>query len=477
MKNFLLVLLLILTTCSLSRSQVIVSYEHITDLSSTQVDSIIGDAGPFGVAIYKVVYTMIDHNEKRDTVSGLFGLPLNPTFRTTLVVYNHGTTQGPADAPSNLGSGFSETLAFSSFGFATAAPDYIGLGESDSFHPYVHAESEALSGLYMIAVAYEIMDLENVPNPGSELFIAGYSQGGHASMALQKLIETDFTDDIDITACAHGSGPYSISHVMRNLIIGDEVYLPVGFIPYVILGYQAAYGDLYDSLDEIFKPNYIPRIIDFQNGDLDLTNLSIQLGLGLFFEVGAVIPKYILQDSIVARLEANDPDDQLIRYLRENDVYEFRANTPTRLYYCEADDIVPFENTIFADSAMQILGASDLEAIHVNPNADHGQCAVEAIPLAIDYFLGFLNVGVAYQEAQIVKQSFPNPAVDQLNIVLEEKYNDVKYALFDVTGKIVQQGILQHEYNYIDLNRLMPGFHTVQLIQNNEIQTLRFIKN
>ena len=475
MQKLIIVLSLLLGVVCPNHAQILVSYAHVNDLSAAQVDSVIGQSGPYGVSIYSVIYTMLDHNELLDTVSGLYCVPIGSAAASDVVIYNHGTTDGPLDAPSLLGSGFSESLAFSSFGFATATPDFIGLGVSTSFHPYVHAESEALAGLYFIDLAYQLMDSINIV-AGDKLFLAGYSQGAHASMALQKKIETEFQNDILVTAAAHGSGPYSISDVMYNLVIGDEVYAPVGFVPYFIMGYQEAYGNLYNDISEIFKPAYLAPINEFKNGNIGLQAMTIQLGLTLFFQAPGVIPKYMFQDSILARLVTNNENDPLISSLRENNTFDFQAQIPTRLYYCQADDIVPFENSIYADSAMQQNGAVDLALIHVNPNGSHGACALEAIPMAIDYFLSFTNVGTKNPELSLIEKIYPNPAFDEINIDLKEQGEDITVIISGINGKQLKSVSWNGLNTSINIADLPHGMYLLTLRQNDGFQTIKFIK-
>ncbi len=475
MKRLITSSLLILSLCLSLHSQVIVSYEHLEDLTLDQVENIIGNDGTYGVALYKVIYTLLDHNDQLDTVSGLFLAPIDPLFESSLVIYSHGTSSDDNDVPSNLRQGFPDALGFATSGFITVAPDYIGLGESEGTHPYVHAETEALAGLYFYVVAFELITDLNL-NPGPELFIAGYSQGAHSSMALQNLLETEFIDDIEVTAAAHGSGPYSVSHVMRELITRNQLYLPVGFIPNFILGYEEIYGNIYDELEDIFKPQYVPQIVQFQNGDIDLVQLTTQLAFSLFFDVGSVIPRFLFQDSIVARLELNDPQDPLIIALRDNDTYNFQALAPTRLYYCEADDVVPFENSIFADSAMQLLGPTDLQLVHVDPNGDHGECALGALPMSVDFFLSFINVGVADTESDLIEQYYPNPAFDQLHLNLKESFDNLAYEIRDLNGRMINKGSINGSEPIIDLTELRPGAYLLFLNSNAQVQVKRFVK-
>ena len=475
MKKLILLSLLALLGSGTLHAQVIVSTENLGELTTTQIENTIGVSGPYGVALHKVIYTLLDHNDELDTVSGLFMTPVNPLTESNIVLYCHGTSSDADDVPSNFGQGFPDALYFATNGFITVAPDYIGLGESDGAHPYVHSETEALAGLYFYTVALELIyDLGLTAGP--ELFVAGYSQGGHASMALQQMIETDFSSTISLTAAAHGSGPYSLSGVMRDLIIGDEVYLPVGFIPNFIIGYEAIYGNIYNDLEDIFKPTYLSQIRAFESGQIDLVQLSTQLALSLFFNAGATIPKFLMQDSIVDRLVANDANDPLIAVLRENDTYNFQANAPTRLYYCDADDVVPFENSIVADSFMQLRSPSDLQLVQVDPNAGHGACAEGAIPMSVDFFLSFINVGTVEESKQVIERIFPNPANDFVDIQLRDLSTPFNYELQNMAGKRLVTGVGINGYHRLALGDYPSGLYVLQIEQDGVMHTSRIVK-
>lgn len=86
-------------------------------------------------------------------------LPVVPAgTQLPMVVYEHGTTSGPTDVPSQLRGGFEVAMGYAAFGFITLAPDYLGLGDSRGFHPYVHAATEASASLDMINGGLEYLD-------------------------------------------------------------------------------------------------------------------------------------------------------------------------------------------------------------------------------------------------------------------------------------------------------------------------------
>jgi hypothetical protein len=50
-----------------------------------------------------------------------------------------------------------------------------------------------------------------------QLFLAGYSQGGHTEMALHRELERYHTNEFAVTASAAMAGPYDMSGVELNL--------------------------------------------------------------------------------------------------------------------------------------------------------------------------------------------------------------------------------------------------------------------
>lgn len=420
-------------------------------------------AGDYDVDVYKVIYTMVDHMGTVDTVSGIIGVPIDILDSSAVVIYCHGTTSGPQDAPSNMQSGLSETLLFSSNGFTTATPDYIGLGISaDRFHPYIHGESEALAAYYMLDLTYHWMESLEIP-ARQELFLTGYSQGGHASMFLQKLLSTSLSD-YKLTAAAHGSGPYSLSEVMRTTITSGEEYLAgLAYVPYVVLGFQSASGDLYDSLVEVFRPAFVGSIEKFYRGEINLGAMGQEIGTVLFFTSTPLSPRYILQDSIIAVLDANDSTNRFVQYLYENNTYDFLADIPTRLYYCEADEQVPYENALFADSAMHALGATDLEAISLNPNGDHGACALLALPAANQFFKSFISGSSTYSPYALHEVTItPNPARDYVQIKTSDNHKIERVVFSNFLGQTVLS-MSSPQSNMFDISSMSSGQYIVAI--------------
>ena len=243
----------------------LVDFTYLGTQTKLELFFLFGQAVDYDVELYKIRYETPGVDNLPDTASGLMVIPKVPAgTQLPIVVYEHGTTSGPTDVPSQLRGGYQVALAYAAFGFITLAPDYLGLGDSRGFHPYVHVATEASASLDMLNGGLEYLDTHEPEWNPNFLFLAGYSQGGHASMALHKEIEDFWSFVYPVTAAAHMSGPYSISGVMRDLILSDVSYGSPAYIAYIMLGYNEVYGNLYNDINEIFIEPYVTSIENFE---------------------------------------------------------------------------------------------------------------------------------------------------------------------------------------------------------------------
>ena len=434
-----------------------------------------GQAVDYDVDLYRIRYKTPGSDTQPDTASGLLVIPQVPAgTQLPMVVYDHGTTNGPTDVPSQLRGGFEVAMAYAAFGFITAAPDYLGLGDSRGFHPYVHASTEAYASLDMLNASLEYLDIHEPDWDPNFLFVAGYSQGGHASMAVHREIEDFWSFVYPVTAATHMSGPYSISGVMRDKILSDESYGSPAYIAYIMLGYQEVYGDLYTDISEIFKEPYATSINNFHAGSITLTVLNNQLIAALAVE-GDTINKRMFQESIIDAI-TNQPDHPINVALRDNDVYDWAPSAPTRLYYCGGDEQVPFENSLIAEAKMQANGAADVLALNLNPTAAHGQCVFPAVLSSIEFFQSFLgSSGIADLDPKADELTvLPNPASAQIIIDWDKAKSGMNYEIVNATGQIVSRG---HSYlNRIAVDQLTTGVYVVICTAGGESRMARFVK-
>lgn len=358
------------------------STEVLAEYDVDEVNQIILDFGlsidlvepQFEVVLYKVSYETTHPNGETWPVTGVLALPLGIDCPLPLSSYQHGTIARKTDAPSYLSDEALLGVLYASVGFACVLPDYIGLGDSPGLHLYVHAQSEALASLDLIRAAHELQDDLGF-QLSDELFIWGYSQGGHATMALHKMIEEEFPEEFSVTASAPMSGPYDISGVQAEVITSDQPYPTPGYLPYVVISYQEVYSNLYESLDEVFLPQYadiIPELFDGTNS------------MGVINSQFPDVPSQALLPEVLEAYE-NDPEHPIRLALQDNDLYDWAPQAPVRLYYCEGDDQVSYLNSVVCLEAMQNNGANDVLAFD-GGNLDHGGCAPLAMFAGFNYF-------------------------------------------------------------------------------------------
>lgn len=410
MKRFFPIYLTLFFIAGSLSAQNLVSVTYKGGRTKAQMVSQFGIFMQYGVDMYKFQYTTPDVHGQLDTASGLFVLPRVEGASLPLLVYQHGTVGSKTEVPSHLSGGYELAMVYAAVGYATVAPDFLGLGDARGFHPYLHAATEASAAIDMLFAAREFLEGNEGFEHNGRLFITGYSQGGHASAALHRELEAHYSDEWPVTAAAHMSGPYRLSGTIQEFANNEEAYSVPAYVPNMILGLNEAY-QLYSDMSQVFKEPYLSPIESYYNGQTGLWPLNQTLTNLLTAEAGAAIPKYMLQDSIREAIATN-PNHPLNLAIADNDVYDWAPQAPTRLYYCMADEQVPYINSIVADSVMNANGAPNVQAIDADPAADHGGCVEPAVTRAIFFFgpLQSLVVGAKEVTAAAPAWLFPNPA-------------------------------------------------------------------
>jgi hypothetical protein len=282
-------------------------------------------------------------------------------------------------------------------------------------------------------------------------------------------------DVFPVTAAAHMSGPYSLSMVMLEKFLSDEPRGNVADIVFMLLGYQSAYQNIFESLSDVFREPYIPIIEDFYNNQYALTTLEIQLTDALLLNEGLIVANKMLQPTFLDEL--NDPTSEIMGLIRENDTYNWAPDAPTRLYYCSADERVPARNSTLADSVLNQNGAINVASIDVNSTASHGDCTFSALLTAKDFFLSQLAAVSIKKESDtpVSLKIFPNPAQQYVQIDGFELPFYVE--ILSVSGQVKHQTPIQWS-NRIDLTMLQNGLYylkikTKDLVEIHPIQVHR----
>lgn len=392
------------------------SYEDIGNLDLNGIQALANAFGlpsavyvpTHGVDAHRMTYTMPFLGEEI-TVSGAVFEPqgLTPECEAPVVVYMHGTVFERDDVPSFLNGEGQIGYLISALGFTVLMPDYVGLGIDDQhLHPYVHAESEAAAGIQMIDGLFNVGSPAVHGHDADQIFLSGYSQGGHGAMALHREMEQNWPE-YNIMASAPQSGPYDISGTQFPWTFADESYSNPSYLAYVALAWQSVYGNLYGDLGDWFQEPYASQLPGFLNGEMSSA------------EINAVLPA-LTEDFAQPGLfeELLDPAGAFMAAASDNDVYDWAPAATTRLYYCTEDEQVFYENALVAETWMNNLGANDVTAVDLGA-FNHGTCAGFAIFGAALWFrdLATFCVPSAVDEwARNSHLAWPNPAADQLHL-------------------------------------------------------------
>lgn len=430
----------------------------------------------YAIQNYAITYTTIDAEGAPTVASGMLSIPQASDLSLPMTVYMHGTVLDREEVPSREGV-LERNLVniISSSGYITVAPDYIGLGDDDGYHPYVHAASESSAGRDLILAAQQWLDEQEIAY-NDQLFITGYSQGGHAAQALHRDLQADTANlGLEVTAGAHLSGPYSISGVFRDLLFQDSLATMPGFIAYTYVSYNNVY-DLYDDLDEAFVSPYIEFIDSFELGLLDAETFNARLDTALRMNEHRLIDMF--EDSIQTQLRENDDDSRLVQAARENDTYNWAPTSPTLLYYCTADEQVPFENALIADSVMTALGSDQVTAVSGGP-LNHGECVFPALFAAFDLFNSLAVREPTTSTGRPVSipalRLSPNPIArgERLAVSGLDPAARYTYRVYTTDGREVISGPLQSDARPLIPANTPTGIYLIRIIEADGNFTVR----
>ena len=237
--------------------------QRLGEFSADTVTGLLASAGATiaaknGVRAATLGYATHDVLGRTCRASGLIAAPLDLGGERDVVVWLHGTSVNRNDVPSHPADLTSKLLAalFASAGFLFVAPDYLGLGvEGEGPHPYLHARSEASASLDMLLAARNAAPEALGVSATRRVFLTGFSQGGHAALALQRDLEAAAAPPFDVAACATVSGPYNLSAITVPIVYQRPGVNTCGYLGYLLTSYRELYG-IYNVPAEVFVPPY-----------------------------------------------------------------------------------------------------------------------------------------------------------------------------------------------------------------------------
>ena len=312
-----------------------------------------------GISVVKLVYTTKNWDGSTIQASGLMLIPAT-TEAVPMISQQHGTIFTEAEAPSNFGTtseAYQYATIFASIGYIMVCPDYIGYGASKNTpHTYEHRASLSQASLDMIRAAREYIRGHNAIHWDARLFLAGYSEGGYATMSLYKKIQEEVPGEFNLRAVSCGAGAYDKTSFMKALLTQPSAGVAQwnrAFL-WVLLTYDQIYK-LNRPLSYYFKEPYLTDIQ--KNRQLATLNVSFDQVLTDTFKAGII----------------NGTDTAFLNAVADNDIYDWKPLTTLQLYHGDADPQVYYLNSKHAYDAMQTRGAGKTVQLFTSVGKTHAQ--------------------------------------------------------------------------------------------------------
>ena len=366
-----------ITSSKLSAQGQVVQYELTNTYTLQDINSFLNSLNipqglivpKYEVDIYRVTYiTRNASNTDTTRATGMLAIPKNVSCPLPIASYQHGTTTLRYDVPSYGSSeGKLGAVLTSAVGYISSLPDYLGMGDSPGFHPYVHAHSQATATIDLMRAIRQLQDTLDF-NLNGQIALLGYSQGGHATMATHKYIEENLSHEFNIVISIPMSGPYDISGTQSSELFIGGTYESPAYLPYIIMGYQAAYGNIYQDLSDVFVSPYDTMIPRLYNGNYSLGTINRRLPNN----VAQMLQPAFYNDFI------QNPNHPMRIALADNDVYNWTPQARTHIVYCQGDEQVFAQNSIHTYNTMIANGAQQT-TISNHGNRTHTGCLMFAL--------------------------------------------------------------------------------------------------
>ncbi|CAN7696157.1 esterase [Variovorax sp. LjRoot84] len=322
----------------------------VTTLSAAQIDAGTAQNGlqPISgkakcdVSVVALNYSTVGPKGEATNASGVLLMPAGSCANNApLVAYAKATD---VQKPRTLANPqdpetFLLTAMYAAQGYAVVATDYLGYAKSSfSYHPYLHADSEARSVLDSIRAARTALVATGGSFSGKVMF-TGYSQGGHSSMAAHRAAERDSPLEFNVVAGAHLAGPYNMSGSFKltTAIAGYQF-----FVPFIVTSYQKIYGDVYTDVNTVFKAPYAATIENLlPSPTLNFTTLVTSGALpGANGETPAQARDALFQSAFLTDVQTN-PNNTLFLDAKKNDLFGWSPRAKTLLCAGAGDPTVP----------------------------------------------------------------------------------------------------------------------------------------
>jgi pimeloyl-ACP methyl ester carboxylesterase len=320
----------------------------------------------YNTEMYAIEYTTTYKGEEI-VASGMVFLPVaaEDPVDFPLISFQHGTIASNSEAPSQLSISNEQNILYAGMagaGFVIVVPDYIGFGSSVHItHPYYVEEPTAQAIMDMIRAGGELA-LENGLSLSNHLYLAGYSQGGYATLAAHKQIEEEGVEWYQLQKSYPSSGGYDVVG-MRDYFFSLDTYHQPFFLAYVAEAYRTYYDWDKEQLQDMFNEPYAGLIPTLFDGSFTGSQVNDQLNDTL---------------SVLVRSDyLSNPEGSQFDFIEDafaaNALLDWTPEITIEFFHGDADITVPYQNSVDSYDHFISTGSSpDVISLTTLPDATHG---------------------------------------------------------------------------------------------------------
>ena len=309
----------------------------------------------YSVSSYRLNYVTTDKSGAKVTASGLVSVPVKAAgARSPVLSYQHASTFRNNQAPSIKVEAVEPPLVLASLGYIVVSPDYVGFGASYGVeHPYLTSSPSSRAVIDMLSAAQTWRRQAGVVDNG-QLFLAGYSEGGYATMAAHRAIHQQGGElKTQLQAAVPGAGPYDVQETLDEQL--DRV------------------RKLFPPLALLIDPDHLSDASESVRNEVRRLLLRQMVP-----EDGDVRYQTLFMDRFLA--------DDKAGIAAEHSVHlGWAPSVPVYLFHGRGDLTVPYSAAESARDTLRAAGAPDVTLTDcTTPKFGHLDCVPEYFRFAVD---------------------------------------------------------------------------------------------
>jgi hypothetical protein len=222
-----------------------------------------------GVDVYYLKFWTVDGAGDATLSSGAMMVPTGSAGSCSgprpVVLYAHATQTNKRANIANIldptnTEGALIAAMFAAQGYIVVAPNYAGYDISNLYyHPFLNSTQQSSEMIDALAAARTALPhtFAASTSDNGQLFVTGYSEGGHVAMATLRAMEAA---GMKVTAAAPMSGPYALEAFIDAVIFGNVNLDSTVFTPLLTTSWQHEYGDIYSATTDLYSATYATGI-------------------------------------------------------------------------------------------------------------------------------------------------------------------------------------------------------------------------